>query len=212
VIAAEAISRLRIYMERFEWYALHVRPRFEKVVAGCLQEYQIENYLPLRRLTRQSAASMGSIELPLLPGYIFCKVPPSVLRSLITIPGVLDVAGDAHSNSAISEEKIRDFRRIIDVGLTVQPWPFTRSEKTVMIENGPLKGVSGILEDTPAARVLIVSIDLIQRSVAVKVGLSSHILVGYRCGHCGLGGTDDSHHSFHLCRVPLLRLRFHYHP
>jgi len=156
-------------MERFEWYALHVRPRFEKVVAARLHEYQIENYLPLRRLTRQSAGSMGSIELPLLPGYIFCKAPPSILQFLFTIPGVLDVAGGAHSTSAISEEKISDFKRIIDAGLTVQPWPFTPSEKTVTMENGPLKGVSGVLEDTPAARVLIVSIDLIRRSVAVQV-------------------------------------------
>ena len=156
-------------MERFEWYALHVRPRFGKVVAFRLHEHQIENYLPLRRLARQSAGSISSIELPLFPGYIFCKALPAILPCLRAIPGILDVAGGAYPNSAISEQKIRDFKRIVDAGLAVQPWPFTPSGKTVTIENGPLKGVTGILDDTPAARVLIVSIDLIRRSVAVEV-------------------------------------------
>jgi transcription antitermination factor NusG len=156
-------------MERLEWYALHVRTRFEQAVSFRLHEHEIENYLPLRRLTRQSAGNMRSIELPLLPRYIFCKATPAILRSLPAIPGILDVAGGPNPNSAISEQKMSDFKGIIDAGLAVEPWPFTANGKTVTMQNGPLKGVTGILDDTADPRVLIVSIDLIRRSVAVKV-------------------------------------------
>jgi hypothetical protein len=74
-----------------EWYALQVRPRFERVVAFHLEKQNIEHYLPLRRVTRQS--SVRSIELPFSPGYIFCCVQTRESRSLWTIPGVLNVLG-----------------------------------------------------------------------------------------------------------------------
>ncbi len=156
-------------MEKTEWFAIHVRRRFEKTTALRLQQLGIEHYLPVQLVTRRWSNSEHSMELPLLPGYVFCKVRGRIDESVLTIPGVLAVAGDAYVDNAISEQKIADFKRIVSTGLAVQTWPFTRTGKTVTMENGPLKGVTGVLGHTLDARVLIVSIHEIRRSIAVEV-------------------------------------------
>ena len=99
-------------MQESEWYALHVRPRFELVAAFYLHSRNIEQYLPLRRVTRQLANGTRSIELPLLPGYVFCKASPRMLSSLLTIPGVMHIAADR-----ISDQKISELKRVIRAGL-----------------------------------------------------------------------------------------------
>jgi len=156
-------------MENTQWFALYVRPRFEHIVSSHLLKRDIDHYLPWRRVTRQLTNGTRSIEVPLLSKHVFCKAHPMLHRSLLTIPGVLDLAGGGVADSAISEQQVNDLKRIVDTGLVVQPWPFTPSGKRVTVGNGLLKGVSGILSDTPSARVLIVSITPIRRSLAVEV-------------------------------------------
>jgi transcription antitermination factor NusG len=155
-------------MENSEWYALQVRPRFERAVVFRLKKETIEHYLPLRRVTRQSR--IGSIELPILPGYVFCCVQTRESRWLWTIPGILNVLGPPVGR-AIPKEQVRDLKRIIDNGFAVQQWPFMPAGSAVRVQNGPLKGISGILNNEPHnLRVLVLSIDLIHRSVGVRLG------------------------------------------
>lgn len=94
-------------MENSEWYALQVRPRFERVVASHLKKQNIECYLPLRRLSRQSRTR--SIELPLLPGYVFCCVQNREGGSLWTIPGVLNVLG-LTIDRRLRKKQVRDLK------------------------------------------------------------------------------------------------------
>jgi len=157
-------------MENSQWFALHVRPRFEPIVSSHLLKREIDHYSPSRRITRETTSGTRSIDVPLLPKYILCKAHPVMHRALLMIPGVLDIAGRGGADSTISEQQINDLKRIVDTGLAVQPWPFTPSGKRVTVGNGPLKGVSGILSDTSSTRLLIVSITPIQRSLAVDVG------------------------------------------
>ena len=114
--------RMLASMEESEWYALRVRPRFERVVAFYLEKQNIEHYLPLRRVTRQSG--VRSIELPSLPGYVFCCVQTRESRSLWTIPGVLNVLGPPIER-AIPKKQVRDLKRIAGDGFALQKWPFT---------------------------------------------------------------------------------------
>lgn len=155
-------------MEKSEWCALHVRPRFERAVSSHLKKQHIEHYLPLRRVTRQS--STRSIQFPLFPGYVFCWVQARGGRSLWTIPGVLNVLGPPVER-AIPEEQIRDLKRIVDSGFAVQQCPFMATGSTVRVQNGTLKGISGILNnESRYPRVLVLSIHLINRSVGVRLG------------------------------------------
>jgi transcription termination/antitermination protein NusG len=156
-------------MENSSWFVLHVRSRFEHVVSSHLLKRNIDHYLPWRRITRRSANGPRSIEVPLLPKSVFFKAHPMLHPSLLTIPGVLALAGSGGMESAVSERQVSDLKRIVETGSAVHPWPFPPSGKKVTLRSGPLKGVSGILGDTPSARVLIVSIVPLRRSLAVEV-------------------------------------------
>jgi len=152
-------------MEETEWYALFVRPRFERVVAFHLESQNIEHCLPLRRITRQSASGIHSIEVPLLPGFVFSKTHSSMRNVLWAFSGVVDVVADA-----IPAQKISDLQRIMQTGMALQQWRFTPTGNTVTIEDGPLSGISGVLEKTPSnGEVFILSFDVIGRSVAVQI-------------------------------------------
>jgi transcription antitermination factor NusG len=154
-------------MSQSEWYALRVRRRFERIVAVRLEQQNIEHYLPLRRIVRQCGAALTrALELPLLPGYVFCKASPEMQRSLLTVPGVLSALRDAPA----LDRKIADLKRISQSGLTLLQWPFTEKGNAVTVEAGTLKGITGVLSSgTSDKPVLIVSIDTIRRSVGVRL-------------------------------------------
>lgn len=157
------------------WHALHVRPRFEHIVAIRLRQREIEQFVPLRQIGRQRTATHS--EAPLFPAYVFCKYDAVPEASFWDIPGVLSLNGTDHIN-IIPEQQITDIRRIAAARLPVQSWPFTSQGTEVTIEDGPLEGMTGILEGRADKRLLIVSIELIRRSIAVKIdrlfAISSH--------------------------------------
>src|SRR5437899_783243 len=150
-----------------QWHVLQVRQRFERIVALRLRERAIEGYVPLRRIGRK--ANGTSIELPLFPGYVFCKYDEAAVSSFYDIPGVLCMVQGADGINIIPEQQITDLRRILASGLDVQAWPFTLQEGTVMVEDGPLSGVTGILKQRADKRFLVRSMRLIRRSIAVKI-------------------------------------------
>ena len=150
-----------------QWHVLQVRQRFERIVALRLRERAIEGYVPLRRIGRK--ANGTSIELPLFPGYVFCKYDEVAVSSFFDIPGVLCMVQGTDGINIIPEQQITDLGRILASGLDVQAWPFPLQGGTVMAEDGPLSGVTGILEERTDKRFLVLSIQLIRRPIAVKI-------------------------------------------
>ena len=151
--------------ESSRWHAIHVRARFERVVAFRLRDKVEESYLPLRRVV---GPHHRSIHLPLFPGYVFCKCPSSVLPSLLMVPGVLS-AIVSESVGGIREQEIINLRRIVTAGVPSQSRPFKTEGRMVVVEKGPLSGVAGMLEQRAANLFLIVSVEAIQRSIAVEI-------------------------------------------
>ena len=150
-----------------QWHVLRVRQRFERIVALRLRERAIEGYVPLRQIGRK--ANGMSIELPLFPGYAFCKYAEVPVSSFYDIPGVLCMVQGTDGINIIPEQQITDLRRILASGLDVQAWPFTLQGGTVTVEDGPLSGVTGILKHRTDKRFLVLSVQLIRWSIAVKI-------------------------------------------
>ena len=151
-----------------QWYALRVRPRFERIVALRLHQRSVEPYLPLRRMGRQRV-NTHPIELALFPGYVFCKCDRARVSSLWGIPGVLARVRGTDGIDVVPEQQITDLRRILAAGLRVQPCPFIQQGRIVMVEDGPLSGVTGILEERADKRFLALSIPQIRRSILIKM-------------------------------------------
>lgn len=153
-----------------EWYALQVRPRYERLVAYVLENKGFDPFLPLHRCSRKWSDSYVEVEEPVFPGYLFCKLDLSQrLMPLLTTPGFIRILGIGRRPSPVAEEEIERVRRIVNSGMIAYPAPVPRVGDLVRLESGPLKGLEGTLISVRKRHRLVVSVSLLQRAVAVEV-------------------------------------------
>src|SRR5712692_7524112 len=153
----------------YPWYALWVKSRYENTVASHLQARGYESFLPLYKCQRRWSDRFKEIELPLFPGYVFCQFNPLNRLPILSIPGVVHVVGLGRTPLPIDESEIAAIQAAIKSGLPSQPWPFLQVGHRVKIEYGPLCGVEGILLGFRGHQRLVISVTLLQRSVAVQI-------------------------------------------
>jgi transcription antitermination factor NusG len=153
----------------YPWYALRVRSRYENTVATHLRGRGYESLLPLYKCRRRWSDRFKEIELPLFPGYVFCQFNLLNRLPILSIPGVVHVVGVGRTAVPIVENEIATIQAAVKSGLPSQPWPFLQVGHRVRIEYGPLCGLEGILLDFRGRQRLVISVTLLQRSVAVQV-------------------------------------------
>jgi transcription antitermination factor NusG len=171
---ARLVGDLKKYVRTEQkWYALQVRPRFEKIVAVHLNHKGYEDYLPLYRSRRRWSDRIKEVDLPLFPGYIFCKFDVSHRLPILLIPGVMSVVGLGRNPLSVSEDEIVAVQNVVKSGLTYQPSGFISTGQLARVERGPLRGLVGIVVETKKNCRLIVSVNLLQRSVAVELDSDS---------------------------------------
>ena len=151
------------------WFAVRVKSRAEKLVATMARNKGFEEFLPVYRSRRQWSDRMKSVETPLFPGYVFCRLAPERRLPLLTIPGVLHFVGIGKVPAPIEEAEIAAIRTAIESGLSAEPWPFLEVGQRVRLEGGPLEGLEGILIEARKQQRLVVSVTLLKRSVAVAI-------------------------------------------
>lgn len=151
------------------WYAIRIRSKFERGVAASLSGKGYEQYLPLYRSRRQWSDRTKDLELPLFPGYLFCRFDAQFRLPILTIPGVISVVGIGKTPVAVSDQEIDMIQTMVSSGLLLQPWPQLVVGSRILIEKGPLQGVEGVTLDIKKKHHLIVSVPLLQRSVAVEI-------------------------------------------
>lgn len=154
---------------RNRWFALRVKPRFEKTVANIARNKGYEEFLPLHRFRRRWSDRFKPVELPLFPGYVFCQLNPEFRLPLLTIPGALHFIGIGRIPAPIDDEEIAALQAAMRSGLWAEPWPFLDVGQRVLLEKGPLAGLEGLLIEVRKKQRLIVSVTLLRRSVAVEV-------------------------------------------
>jgi transcription antitermination factor NusG len=151
------------------WYALRIDSKLCKAAAAGLRGKGFESYLPLYRIRRRWSDRVKEIEAPLFPGYVFCRFNPLDRRvPVLTTPGVMNIVGAGRAPIPIPDEEVDAVRTMVDSGLAVQPWPFLGVGSKVYIDRGPLTGLEGIITGDKADN-LVVSVTLLQRSVAVTI-------------------------------------------
>ncbi|HEX4996910.1 MAG TPA: UpxY family transcription antiterminator [Terriglobia bacterium] len=151
-----------------QWYALHVRSRFEKHVESHLTGKGYEVFLPSYVSRRRWSDRVKAISLPLFPSYVFCRFDVTQRLPILVTPGVNFVVGSA-GPEAINDSEIAAIRLVQDSGIAARPWPYLRTGAMVRIEDGPLEGLSGIILREKGLDRLIVSVSLLMRSVSVEV-------------------------------------------
>jgi transcription antitermination factor NusG len=151
------------------WYALHVRPRFEKNVQTHLEEKGYEVFFPTYSVTRQWSDRVKSLQFPLFPGYVFCRFSVNARLPILVTPGVNQVVGAGKTPVMVDETELHTIRQVMESGVAAQPWPYLRVGETVRVETGPLEGLLGIVTRIKNSYRLVVSVSLLMRSVSVEL-------------------------------------------
>lgn len=154
------------------WYALWVRSRHEKSVSEILMSKGFETFLPTCRTRRRWSDRMQEVDLPLIPGYVFCRFDAALRMPVLTTPGLVQIVSAGKVPQAVDESEMQALITAVHAGVHLQLWPFLKTGQRVSIEEGPLRSLEGVLINTSGADKLVLSISLLQRSVAVTVDRS----------------------------------------
>ena len=156
------------------WYAVYTRHQHEKLAARNLQLKKFEVFLPLFDVAHQWKDRTKKLSLPLFPGYVFLHAALAQRVELLSTPGVGALVVFGGRPAVIPEEQIGAVRRAIECKVQVEPFPYLRLGDRVRVMQGPLEGVEGILARARGgARRLILSVEMLQRSVAIEVEMSA---------------------------------------
>jgi transcription antitermination factor NusG len=156
--------------DHLSWYAIQIQSRLGSVASAALRGKGYEEFFPLYRSRRRWSDRTKELKLPLFPGYLFCRFDVSDrLVPILTTPGVIGIVGAGKTPVRLDDEEIEAVRAILRSELATQPWPFLRVGSKVYIDGGPLAGLEGIVTVTDKVCRLIVSVSLLQRSVAVEI-------------------------------------------
>jgi transcriptional antiterminator RfaH len=151
------------------WFAVQAKTTHEKRVGSLLFERGFESFLPLYQARRRWSDRVKEVDLPLFPGYIFCRFVSEERMPILTTPSVLGIAGIGKEPSPIDDGEIEAIRRVLESGLGLAPEPFLEKGRRVRINAGSLEGLEGMIEDVRHKHRLILSVTLLQRSIAVDI-------------------------------------------
>jgi len=151
------------------WFALQTRPRNEKQVERLLTHKGYECYLPTYRQKRRWSDRIIEVELPLFPMYVFCRFNSSATGKAISTPGVTRIVGFGGQPAEVKVEEIEALQLLGQSGFLREPWAYIPNGTLVQVETGPLTGAQGMLCSGEDKRRLLISVTLLQRSVAVQL-------------------------------------------
>jgi transcription antitermination factor NusG len=175
------------------WYALYTRHQHEKNVTRALAGKGLEVFLPLYTAVHRWKDRDKKLQLPLFPCYVFLRNPTARWQSVLTTPGIHSVVGFAGHPAMIPISEIDAVRRVVGSPLKAEPHPFLKCGDRVRLRAGPLDGLEGTLVYKKNILKLLVSVEMLHRSVAVEIDATMVERIGRRqhsftsqflFGHC----------------------------
>jgi transcription antitermination factor NusG len=151
------------------WYAVQVHAGREKWVASYLSDRGLDHLLLLRREKRRWTDRFKTIEIPLFAGYVFCRFGALERSTVLSAPGALRVVGCGRTPLPIEDEEIAALQILNKSEYTLVEWPYLTEGDSVRLEGGALDGLLGIVVRAPGGYRVVVSVTIMQRSVAVEV-------------------------------------------
>lgn len=149
------------------WHCVHVRSKAERMAAFLLKEKGYEVFLPTQRGKGPKRTRIE--EPPLFPGYVFCRPGEHVSGLIVTTPGVIRLLCCAGRPQRVPDADIENLQRIVASGLPVKPSAKFQRGTPVRVVSGPLKGCAGFVERTKGDTCLMVSLEILRRSVIVRI-------------------------------------------
>jgi len=159
----------RASVPRLPWYGIRTKSNHERVAAAVLQNKGYENFLPVYRRRQRWSDRIVETDRPLFPGYVFCRFDARKRLPIVSTPGVVSVVGFGNEPAPVSDSEIDAVRAVLRSGLAAEPCPFLREGQRIRVRRGSLEGLEGILLKKKSDWRIVVSVAMLQRSVAVEI-------------------------------------------
>jgi transcription antitermination factor NusG len=150
------------------WFAVCTRHQHEKTAARILEYKEFEVFLPLYKARHRWKDRITEVSLPLFPGYLFVREGFRRWLAILTTPGVSSIVSCGGQPAAIPFSEIEGVKQVVDSTLRVEPHPFLKSGDRVRVKYGPIAGVEGILLRKKNVARLVLSVEMLGKSVAVE--------------------------------------------
>jgi transcription antitermination factor NusG len=164
-------AKLDSKSEALKWYALHVHARKEQLVASQLENRSLECFLPTYKSLRKWSDRTKEIQQALFPGYVFCRFDYENRQPVVMTAGVTQVVGNGKVAIPIASSEIEALQVAVSSGIQTQPWEYLQTGEYVQINYGHLTGLQGILVNFKGNHRVVLSVTLLQRSLALEVEL-----------------------------------------
>jgi len=154
-----------------KWYAAYTCVNREKKIATQMERHSIEHFLPTYESVRRWKDRRVRLTMPLFPGYVFVFLALRDRLAVLQIPGVVHLVSFNRQPAPLDAPQIERLRMATS-HMRVEPHPFLTVGRRVRVLSGPLAGTEGILRRRKSSCRVVLSLELIQRSVAVEVDIA----------------------------------------
>ncbi|HTS05647.1 MAG TPA: UpxY family transcription antiterminator [Candidatus Eisenbacteria bacterium] len=151
------------------WHALYTRYQHERVVQQLLAEKGFETFLPLYEARHRWKDRVKQVSVPLFPSYVFIRGGLERRLDIVTTTGFHSIVSEGDRAGIVTQAEIDAMRQLVETRLRVEPHPFLKVGDRVRVKTGPLAGFEGILVRKKNQYRLVLSVELLQQSVATEV-------------------------------------------
>jgi transcriptional antiterminator NusG len=151
-----------------QWYAVRVKSNRDRVTADSLKGKGLQVFLPEYRCQSKDSKKRAP-SLPLFAGYLFCRFDARNRLPILMVPGVVHIVGFGKDPEPVDAEEMDRLFALAECRLDLKPHPYPPVGEHVRLQSGPLRGIDGIILAHEGEHRLVVSVTLLQRSVAVQV-------------------------------------------
>lgn len=161
------------------WYAAYTSSRHEKSVAEHLRLRDVEYFLPLYETVHRWNNGRHRVQLPLFPGYVFVHIALRDKLRVLQAPGLAHFVSFGGTPAVLPETDIEALRNALTTGMAAQPHPYLADGTRVEICRGPLQGLRGILLRHQGRFSVVLTVEMIMRSIAVEVAAEDVIALAH---------------------------------
>lgn len=159
------------------WFALQVVPRHEKSVDKILEYRGYSHFLPTCRVRRRWSDRVKIVEEPLFPGYVFCKSQRNLMEIIRGSPGIIRMVTFGGRPQPVPDREIEALQQIVRGQREYSAVSYFTMGQKVRVISGPLTGISGIITQFKKRDRLVISLDVIMKSVSVEIDESEVALL-----------------------------------
>jgi len=158
-------------LEPAQWFAVHTRSRHEKKVHEALKNEGVTTFLPLVSKVSKWSDRRVTVQFPLFPCYVFVRISaaPAERVSVLRTWGVLSFVGVQGRGIPIPDGQIEELQTLAENNVPVDPYPYLKVGQRVRVRGGCLDGIEGILAERDGERKVVISVDAIEKSLAIHI-------------------------------------------